>query len=610
VSSLPTDAQGVVRITVPVAGDASPTVPGNWTANLGCRPGGCADVYPLKVTLVDNATGSAPAGAHLVTYLLYDSPAPRRPPQRLALVVPVGLPPPVADRTGHVAAPPAAAVTRLDGLLGALAGGGEVPLTVIPDPATVQSLASSGHAHAISALAALSASPARQTLSESFVPVDPSALADAGLSGELADQLHRAATVLDTPALDVRSGRGTWVAGGTLDGTALGALASDYTRVVVPPGALSGSPFSLTATQPFTLTSGRGPALTGAVSDPALSAHLAAGAGTDPALAAVQMLAETSLVYYEGPNLSAPRGVVAVAPSGWAPDPGFVTALLGGLQGDPVVAPVTLDELFAQVPAGANRQPAVRHPATVASGAPLPARAIRAARAQVQAFTSAVSGSPAGDAVEQGIDDLLLASESSLLSARQQQVGLAGLGAALGGQLRLVSIRSDTVRLTSGAASVPITVLRSSSYPVTAVLTVTSDKLVFPRAPARPPDGLCRPPVVHSSAGRSSYAAVCVLDHSTTAVYVDMRSRTSGDFRIDVTLAAPEGNLVLASGQLTVRSMSTSAVAILLSLGAAVVLLAWWGRTLWRSRWARRGAHGGAPHAGGGRERPPDRASS
>ena len=41
--------------------------------------------------------------------------------------------------------------------------------------------------------------------------------------------------------------------------------------------------------------------------------------------------------------------------------------------------------------------------------------------------------------------------------------------------------------------------------------------------------------------------------------------------------------------------MSTSAVAIGLSLGAAAVLLVWWGRTVWR----RRGRGAGATRAGG-----------
>jgi hypothetical protein len=105
------------------------------------------------------------------------------------------------------------------------------------------------------------------------------------------------------------------------------------------------------------------------------------------------------------------------------------------------------------------------------------------------------------------------------------------------------------------------------------------------------PGALCKAPKVQSSAGRSTFSALCTLNHSTNAVYVNMQSRTSGDFEIDVTLKSPEGNLILAGGQLTVRSLSTSAVAIALSAGAALVLVVWWGRTLWRGGKRRRGVH-------------------
>jgi hypothetical protein len=54
---------------------------------------------------------------------------------------------------------------------------------------------------------------------------------------------------------------------------------------------------------------------------------------------------------------------------------------------------------------------------------------------------------------------------------------------------------------------------------------------------------------------------------------------------------SPQGGLQLAGGEVTVRSMSTSAVAIALSVAAGAVLLVWWGRTVRRSRRSRRGAH-------------------
>jgi hypothetical protein len=162
--------------------------------------------------------------------------------------------------------------------------------------------------------------------------------------------------------------------------------------------------------------------------------------------------------------------------------------------------------------------------------------------------------------------------------------------AALSSQLHSLSVNAGEIRLTSNAALVPITIVKNLPYPVTGVIGVTSDKLAFPQGSQSPGD-ICRPPEVHSSEGRSSFSSKCVISHSTNVVYVDMRARASGNFRISVTITSPDGPLVLASGKLTVRSMSTSAVSVALSIAATLVLLAWWGRTFLRRRRRRRPAH-------------------
>jgi hypothetical protein len=613
VSALTTDAQGVTHLTIPVVGDTTPTGSGDWTADLGCRPGSCADVYPVKVTLTDSSaqgsnTSSSTGEAQLITYLVYDDPSSTSQPLRFGLVAPLGLASATADSKGRVPAPSSAALASLEGTVGAIGGSVAVPLTLAPDPATLDHLADLGRARQVSAVATLSASPARQTLSESFVPIDAGALVDAGLSGELTAQQQRAAQVLGSPSVGVRASTGTWVARSALDQAAINQLAPDHSHLVVPQNAVSGPTGPLTVTQPFTLTSvssvssgssgssGHGATPTAMVSDAGLRAHLVAAKGANAPLAAEQLLADLSLIYYEAPNLRgpsgapAPRGVVAVGPPAWAPDPSFISTVLSGLVGNPVIQPVTLDQLFAQVPVGADGQTSTRHPVTTTGAPPVPAGVLRTARAHEAAFESAAAGSAAGTATAQRLDNLLLAAESSTLSSRQQRAAVGGFSSALDQQLHGLSVRTDTIRLTGGTANVPLTVVRNTPYPVTVVVRLTSDKLRFPSASGQVPGALCQAPQVQSSAGRSSFSALCVLDHSTNAVYVNMRSRTSGDFRIDVTLTSPQGNLVLAAGQLTVRSLSTSAVAIALSVGAALVLAVWWGRTLWRGK-RRRGAH-------------------
>ncbi|HMK62767.1 MAG TPA: hypothetical protein VK386_04025, partial [Acidimicrobiales bacterium] len=89
----------------------------------------------------------------------------------------------------------------------------------------------------------------------------------------------------------------------------------------------------------------------------------------------------------------------------------------------------------------------------------------------------------------------------------------------------------------------------------------------------------------------STFTCMATVNLATNAVYVDMRARVAGDFRLTVTLDSPTGGLVLASNEITVHSMSTSLVAVGLSIAAALVLLTWWGRTLRRRPSARRGAH-------------------
>ncbi len=98
-----TTAQGVTTVTIPVDGDTTPTGTGNWTADLGCQLGSCANVYPVKVTLTDSGSGTS--GAQLITYLVYDDPASTSAPLRLALVVPLGLAPPVAEAVRAVSPP-------------------------------------------------------------------------------------------------------------------------------------------------------------------------------------------------------------------------------------------------------------------------------------------------------------------------------------------------------------------------------------------------------------------------------------------------------------------------------------------------------------------------
>ncbi len=316
---------GLTQVTIPVDGDTTPTGTGNWTADLGCQPGSCANVYPVKVALTDSA-GSGPGsdGAQLITYLVYDDPSSSSQLLRFALVVPLGLTPAPPDNHGLVPAPSTSSVSELEGLLGSIEGSPAVPITLAPDPATLEQLEGAGRSRPVSEVAALSVLSSRQTLSGSFVPVDAGALVGSGLSGELGAQLARGAQVLASPSIGVHATRGTWVARSALTPGAVDQLAPDYPHLIVPPSSVSGPMGPLTVTQPFTLaptvtatpgTSSPGAAPTAMVSDSGLGSLLVPGKAANAPLAAVRLMAEISLIYYEVPNLVGPGGTPA--PRGW-----------------------------------------------------------------------------------------------------------------------------------------------------------------------------------------------------------------------------------------------------------------------------------------------------
>ena len=120
--------------------------------------------------------------------------------------------------------------------------------------------------------------------------------------------------------------------------------------------------------------------------------------------------------------------------------------------------------------------------------------------------------------------------------------------------------------LTARTASIPITIVSSASYHLQAKLTLSSAKLEFPAGSTR----------------RVS------IDHPTNTTQVEVKALTSGDLPLAFTLTSPDGSLIIAHGRLTVRSTATSIVGIVLTLVAALVLVAWWVRTWRKSRRLRR----------------------
>jgi hypothetical protein len=588
VAGLPAAAGGGFDLDLPVVDGedgVSSTASAPFTIDLGGGGGQCQSVdgvYPVRVTLVDTAGGRTIGG--LTTHLIYTDATASTERLQLAVVLPLrATVRPATDPTSHqlLVRPSAALAAPADGALDAVADTVDqmvhqdgVALTVDASPQTVQVLAGSAGGRAtVDALGTLAATPAlHQLVWSTYVPVDASGLVGEGLGGELAAQVSRGTQLLSTDVahVPVPTGQlGPWISADGLDPSTAATLGADgYTEVVVPTASTAGAPAVGSTARPFELVTARGGTVTALTSNTDLASRFTGTPG-NPVLAAHQLVAELAQIYYEEPNDPTARGVVVAAPSSWSDNPTFVGALLGALNGNPFLQPVTLDQLFSRLPTATGCRPACR--LTGATATPgLPVAAIRSQRARVEQFTAATAGPVARDVSTQ-LGDLVLSGEAEDLRAGQQSAVLHNAGAALDAQLSQLVVSGDrTITLTSQRGRVPVTIVSSAPYPVQGDLTLTSDKLLF-------------------ADGTTSWTqAATVLGTHTNVIYVNVQTRTSGQFRVEISLHSPAGGLELSEGEVSVRSTATSVVGVILSVGALVVLAVWWFRTSRRRRALRR----------------------
>jgi hypothetical protein len=427
-------------------------------------------------------------------------------------------------------------------------------------------------AHAFEQVSALGG---EQILDQPYVPVDLAALSEAGIASEIGAQITRGDEVLRAAGL--RPTTSTWVDTATSfsqgDGAdlATGLQKAGASNLVVNDGDLASfGQSNLTFAQPFTLDLGHGSTVTAVAADSSLGARFTADPN-DPVLGAQQLLAGLSFVHFENASLADSRGVVITPPSGWHASSTFLKTLLAGLSGNAALSPVTLDQLFSQVPTGGNREPSTRRLQTGSATrgiSHVAATKIAQARLQLSSFSAAITGRPPE---MQTLSDDLLSTEANDLSTAGRTAALTTYQKAFAAETGKISLATEeTVTFTAQQASIPITVLSAAPYPVTVVVTLTSDKFNFPNGASHQ----------------------LVLDRPTTSWRFTARARTSGDrLPIDVSLHTQNGHLLLARTVLTVHSTAISFVGVALTVLAGAVLLVWWARTWRRSRRQRLRAH-------------------
>ena len=557
-SCLPSSPHGGVALSIDVitSSTTAPTLAGGCegsssapTLDLHCvvGNGSCNGVYPLAI----NVEAGGKSVTTMVTLLTFTE-APAEVPLRVSTMLSLG-PTQLSDTsTGTVAQ--------------LLEHDSAVPLDLGVAPKLVQRLetTTTGRSSLSALVQAVTASPpTREVLGAPYVSVDPGVLAASGLSSQLAFQLRRGDTILRSADL-APTNTSTWVATSPVTASTTPALASaGLTHLVVPDSSLAEpTATSLTWGQTFTVEPGS-TSVTAMAADGILSQE----ATSDTVLGAMRLLGDLAFLHFERPGLSAPQGVVVDTTASGASTP-FLSAFLGGLDDNPVLAPTTLSGLFSQISEGTNGAPSSRKLADTSPSTPWSAAqqtSLRTTQQQRLAFASAV---PATTPILQQIDDQLLSAESDTLSSPERSFALGATSALLAHQIAGIAISGNDITITALRSSIPITLTSETGYPVTGVLRLTSGHIDFPQG--------------------STFKEV--LNRPTQSLRIEVNAITTGDLPLYATLHTPSGNLVLAHQRIIVHATHTSVVAIFLTIGAFIVLLVWWLRTWWRKPRSRRRA--------------------
>jgi hypothetical protein len=345
VTALRQDPAGGVDIDIPVN-------PANGAPTAGIPPfytsAGSA-VFPVQIGL--DRVG-VPQGPPVSTFMVYGQPTSRSglPKLAVSLTLPIGAAPAVDDH-GQIGPLSRTQSAQLADLVDTLMAHPDIRVTLTITPETLEAL----DGRSASALDRSTLTTIIDLVHDGNVEVVPNTYANvplqgwgaAGLATELSNQLATGSSVL-RGVLDLAPSAPTWVINGSLDDAALRTLQSTgATQFILPNADLSALPAvaqETTFALPTQLEGAGGRALVYGA-DPGLTADFSNPGG--PVLAASQLLAETAMIQLETPGLT--RGIAVLPPLAWSENPTFIDTLLTGLEGHPLLDPVTASGLFEAV---------------------------------------------------------------------------------------------------------------------------------------------------------------------------------------------------------------------------------------------------------------------
>lgn len=504
-------------------------------------------VYPVRIRLQD-ASGNRLA-TMMTSLIRLPAPGEEVLQAHTALLVTVHRPPP-SDPTARRATDEADAslLRQLDPVLAQLAGHASLPAAVDATPDTLARIAGDETAaDTLTALRAALAGDGRVVLDAPYVDIDPASLVGAGLPGELGHQRDQGRQalreLLEEPAA------GTWRLLDRVDATTLADLRNQgITRTILPAEAISRRAGILA---PVDLPAGDGAVRAVATSE---AYALGSDAPDDPVLAAHRLLGRLAAAG-AAPDGEAPGIVVTIDPG--AADDASLQILFDALQfGTPFFAAATLDDVMNGT--GPVRQASATSPRPADLGR-FPA-ALEGARADLTSYEAMVAGR---NELVRPYELALAVSGSRDLALSERTRDASSVAEALREPFTAISVPvRDKVTLGTRDATFPLPVESDLAYPVQVVIELSSsDRLDFP-----------------------NNRIEATLHEGRQVVPIRVRTRAPGSTPVTITVRSPDDGVTLASARYTIRSSAVSGVGIVLTVGAAAFLAAWWGRHWWRHR--------------------------
>jgi hypothetical protein len=342
------------------------------------------------------------------------------------------------------------------------------------------------------------------------------------------------------------------------DPTLRGLSAAGIRTLLVGPSTVELPEQPLDFAGPATTSLGDG-SLAAIVPEPSSEAVLSSVVAEDPVLAAQVLLGELTAIWQEAPGEE--RGIALVlSEDALLPGP-FFPPLVRDIATAPWLAPAAAEafvETYPPIDASVLANPSFRRFPTAY------VTSIRQARRRIDTLRSML---PSGSLEPDRLETMLLLAEARqfLISTSD---GLAFIDAVKRSvrdsvdDLALETVQSVT--LTSESAGIPVTVSNEGQHVLRLSVRLDSPWLL-----------------------EEPTAALVLAPGDTRTVRLQAELRSTGRFPVQVQMVSPSGRVIGQRG-LAVRSTAFNRIALLITIGAALVLIALWARRFLPSRATRR----------------------